>query len=278
MKFNKHLTCIYLIFFLSVSSSEVIYSGKSKISNDDVYFESTEIMSFGKIVTGNTTNKYQKKDNENYTELDYQNIYFCNSDELLRYGLKTYSVKNNTKKLINEENFENFLIPIEGVSNSNIFREKLGYEIFIKHLKKSCSTSKVKYPKIKIPIYITPNEDEIDFLLLDTLKSENKLKVVWTETRKLTKEAIKNIDGSELKNDDGSFITIQQLKDKQNYTIRKVYYDCKNSKIGSTEYITYDYKGNVIESNSQNLNLNNLSSTIPNSIGEFVVDWVCKVL
>ena len=238
-----------------------------------VYFEDSSIISFGKIVTVKV--KYNSKNEIQQYSHEDNLIYFCPFDSLEKSSSKTnYYELNGTYKSTLESNLSEETNPISMESNASM-DGLTGWSGVRKKLKSKCSKTYKKYPRFEVPLTRTNDDKTIRHITLDTIKSQGGIKSAWIKNRNLDVDIMKNEDGTPLLVGGQEWKTYSFTKDG-NYGMTEYQVDCQNNKLGVTSFADYDSTGKVTKNESVPLDIKNMESILPNSIGEVIHNFICS--
>ena len=270
---KKLIILFYLVLFASLNViAKPILSGYN-YDKRPVYFEDSSIVSYGKIVTGKI--KSNSKDDSQQYSSEVNLMYFCPFDSLERSSSKTiYSELDGTYKSTVESDSSNDTLPISMESNASI-DDISGWSGLRKKLKSKCSNTYKKLPRFEIPLIRSHDDKTIMHLTLDTIKSQGRIKSAWVKARDVDVDVVKNDDGTPLLLGGKEWKTYSFAKEGK-YEMTEYQIDCKNHTIAATSLVKYDSTGTVTSSQSVPLDVKNMGSLVPNSMGEVIHNFVCS--
>jgi hypothetical protein len=263
----------FFLFNFSVQAEQKV-SGLN-YSNIPGYFETNDIISFGKIVIG----KVNSSNFENNSSTKYRKtaeyIYFCGFKELYEYSSTyIYYKQNGEFDNSNTTKSSNETMPISLEKSNDITHKIWGTQIFVEHLDKKCSNINKKFPRIEIPF--ARGVTTIDHILLDTFTQNKNIKSAWVKQSYTLSEKILDSSNKPIKID-GSDLTAYTIDNAKGTTMVNTVVDCDKDLIGTKETIIYNVKGEVINSSKNNSKSVEMNSSVPNSIGEITKEFFCKL-
>lgn len=270
---KKLIILFYLGLFASLNViAKPILSGYN-YDKRPVYFEDSSIVSYGKIVTGTIkSNRNEPEEGQHYSsEINY--IYFCPFDSLENSSSRTIftepdgTYKNTTNFDLSEQTY-----PISLISNPEL-DDMGGLSGFRKKLKSKCSSVIKKLPRFEIPI--VRSEVDIYHLTLDTIKTQGGIKSAWLKRRGIVGEVSKKADGTPYVIG-GKEWKVYSFSPDAGYVRSEFQVDCKNQKHQTTQIIEYGPNGSTVTSNAFPLDVKNMSSIVPDSMGEDISKFMCS--
>lgn len=272
----KILLYFLLIFFFINNSahSEQKVSGFD-FSNTPGFFDTNEIISFGKIVVGKVNSNNLASNNSTKYKRNADYIYFCGFKELYEYSSTyNYYKQNGEFENSNTTKSSNETMPIS-IEKSNDMTHKIwGTQVFVEHLERKCSNINKKFPRIEIPF--ARGVSTIDHILLDTFTINKNLRSAWVKQSYMLSEKVLDPNNKPIQIDGSDYIKYTIDKTRGSKMMNTVV-DCDKNMIGTRETIEYSVKGDVIKSAKSNSKSLEMDAIVPNTIGETTVDFFCKV-
>lgn len=254
--------------------AEIKVSGYD-FSNNPSFFETNDIISFGRIVVGkvNSSNLENNKSTKYRKNAEY--IYFCGFKELYEYSSTYFYYKQNGEfDNSNTTKSSNETMPISLEKSNDMTHKIWGTQVFVEHLEKKCSSVNKKFPRIEIPF--ARGVSTIDHILLDTFTQSKNLRSAWVKQSYMLSEKILDSNNKPIKIEGSDYISYTIDKNRGNLMVHLVV-DCDKNTLGTRELIEYSVKGDVVRSSKSNSNSVEMNSIVPNSIGEITKELFCKI-
>lgn len=151
-------------------------------------------------------------------------------------------------------------------------REKYNQPQINNFLSKRCG-GQLSKKDLEVPITLTSNPDEADFILAKSTKLSKRFVVIWLKSYKVEKEEVV-ISGERLIVDGKPYFVTKVLTDR-GYTLQSFQYDCEAGTSDTLAFVEYDASGKV----KQSFDFSNLKSSpsrlIPGSVGMIRFDYAC---
>jgi hypothetical protein len=262
---------VILALVTTVSAAPKV-SGKDFL-NRTIKYETNNIKTYGRIVTGVVNYSNENADN-NINKTVEKHMLFCGNGELYEYEAETNEHSNDgawyktTRKFDSKDSTT--IVTTEKTQQSLL--KFSGLNGFYQELQSKCSNANSKFPRIDIPI--TRSESTIFHAILDTFSFDGKLKHIWVKDQKIYKTEMRDANGQPLVLS-GETMYEYKFSEPRNYSMSRYAIDCKNDKLAVYQLIEYKAKGEVLKSESVDLNRLRLDTVIPNSIGEGIHKFVC---
>jgi len=171
-----------------------------------------------------------------------------------------------------EFNYGIELMDMNDSSNENL-------EIIKKNLPRYCATARER-KGFFIPITHSGANEKGEYELYNLIssgsanyKTHNE---VWLQIEGRVLKDRLDAEGNKRLDQNGNPIKYS-APDLKEYKVNKLAFNCKKSKIGSLTSITYSKDGNILRQTQNKYSENIMTETIPNTIGETLIERLCKI-
>jgi hypothetical protein len=117
---------------------------------------------------------------------------------------------------------------------------------------------------------------EVYNLVSSSYRKVNNINTVWLKVIPKIKTEMKGQNGEILRRDDGEPL-MRSSTLNNSYQMQRVGFECKEGKYGAFQIIEYDVNGKPNTTLDQAPNINRLSDTVPGTVGEGIVEALCKI-
>lgn len=270
MKTNILALLVILIPFSGYSAEKI--SGVD-LAGRQVKFDPERMKSYGRVVTGASTSTYSGEDKAKITQSN-SHILFCGTQELYTYNHHTLEIDSSGAVKQNYTNeSKNSTVPLDlEKSTFNLFAWGL-VNLSVEMLKK-CTNNFAKLPRIEVPL--ARSETTVSHAILDSFANDGRFRKIWIKEEKINKNMIKDKDGNPLQINGETIYDYQFIKPRK-HSMLKYHFDCKNDTLSVSQLIDYNEQGGIAKSENINEGKLEYSSIIPNSVGERLYNFTCKL-
>jgi uncharacterized ubiquitin-like protein YukD len=272
-----HISKIHLIALIICVTASNAYAVQ-KISGKDfldrtIRYDTNNVKSYGRIVTG-VVNYSTENADKNTIKVNDKHILFCGTGELYEYEAESneYSVDGSWLKTVRKSESKDNTSTVSQEKSDQAWIKFNGLTGYYQDLLSKCSNSISKFPRIEVPL--ARSEGTVFHAILDTYGNDGKLKHIWIKDQKVYKTEMRDLSGQPLVLS-GETIYEYKFSEPRNYSISRYEVDCKSDKLAISQMIEYKPKGEVLKSESIDINRLRLDSVIPNSIGEAIQKFTC---
>jgi hypothetical protein len=275
MKFLKSkIHLITLIFCVAASNVYAVQkiSGKDFLDRT-IRYDTNNVKSYGRIVTGLVNYSRENADKNTIKVID-KHILFCGTGELYEYEAESneYSTDGAWLKTVRKSESKDNTSTVSQEKSEQAWMKFNGLIGYYQDLLSRCSSSYSKFPRIDVPI--ARSEGTVFHAILDTFGNDGKLKHLWIKEQKIYKTEMRDLNGQPLVLS-GETMYEYKFSEPRNYSMARYEVDCKSDKLAISQLIEYKPKGEVLKSESIDINRLRLEAVIPNSIGEAIHKFTC---
>jgi hypothetical protein len=247
-------------------------SGKDFL-NRVIKYDTNNIKSYGRIVTS-FVNYSMENSEQNIVKFTDKHILFCGSGELYEYESESseYNKDGSWNKSNSKIDSKDKVVPIGLEKTEQHWLKFGGLSGLYQDMQAKCSTANTKNPRIEIPI--VRSESAVSHAILDTYLNDGKWRHIWFKEQKIYKSQMKDSSGNPLVLS-GETMYDYKFVEPRNYSMARYTVDCKQDALAISQLIEYKANGEVLKSESVDLNRLRLGSVIPSSIGEAIHKFVC---
>lgn len=274
---NKtHLIQLFMLFFMLSSFQHSFAvektSGKDFLSRA-IKYDTNNIKSYGRVVTSSVNYSMETSEQKIVKSTD-KHIFFCASGELYEYESESneYNKDGSWNKSNLKVDSKDKVTPINLEKTEQHWLKFGGLNGLYQDMQAKCSTANSKNPRIEIPI--VRSESAVSHAILDTYSNDGKWRHIWLKEQKIYKSQMKDSSGNPLVLS-GETMYDYKFVEPRNYSMNRYAVDCKQDALAISQLIEYKANGEVLKSESVDLNRLRLGSVIPNSIGEAIHKFVC---
>jgi hypothetical protein len=260
------------VFGITDATAKEKLSGKNLVGIA-IYYSPESITSYGRIVTGQTVIKHDDPDNEKYSASFEKHLLLCKSDELLSVGVVSERYKKSGEWIETIER-EDSSDQVRALARTINLSDSGGLGGFHRELRSKCSGNIAKLPKLEIPV--AKSDDVVFHAILSTYRKKAGLTAIWMSRKKFEKIEKRNSRGEKMIVLGQTLYNYKIIKDFPRMMV-KLTFNCERGEYAELEGHSYDSTGKITDSYSFDIKSAKFLEPIPDSIGENILDFVCKL-